>query len=71
MSLYKKRAATGGMENRMICVCVCVCACVCVRACVLFSPLHTYGDIHMKTHQQSGDGSSYGDIFGSPQKKSS
>ena len=40
--------------------------CVCV-----YSPLHTYGDIHLKTHQQSGVCSSYGDIFESPQKKSS
>ena len=39
--------------------------CVCVH-----SPLHTYGDIHMKTHQESGDCSNYGDIFESPRKKS-
>lgn len=37
--------------------------CVCVRA-----PLHTYGDIHMNTHQQSGVCSNCGDIFKSPQK---
>ena len=40
-----------------------MCVCACVRA-----PLHTYGDIHMYTHQQSGVCSNCGDIFKSPQK---
>ena len=51
----------------VLCVCVCVCVRVCVCVCV-HSPLHTCGDIHMKTHQQSGDGSNSGDISESPQK---
>ena len=34
----------------------------------MHSPLHTYGDIHMNTHQQNGVCSNYGDIFESPQK---
>ena len=48
-------------------ICVCVCVCACVRVCGR-APLHTYGDIRMNTHQQSGVCSNCGDIFKSPQK---
>ena len=41
---------------------------MCVRVDCVHSPLHTYGDIHMNTHQQSGVCSNYGDIFESPPK---
>ena len=43
-------------------VCVCVCVCVC-------SPLPTYGDEDMETHQNCGVCSVSGDILASPEKR--
>ena len=51
-----------------VCMCVCVCMCVYVCVCVR-SPLPTYGDEDMETHQNCGVCSVTGDILGSPEKR--